>query len=593
MPDLTGFWKRMTEAQRRDFMAAAFLLLLCGWLYLAGHARYGLFDVDEAIFTQATVEMRHADGTFPVNLAMPTYNGEPRYHKPPLVYWAQDAFMNMLGEGSLYAARLPSALAALATVLLLGFGVWRLTGDRKWALMSAAAMAFNISFIVIGRAATADGLLNLTSLALALWVTNLLYGHKAITRHRWDFAVTGVLAALGFLAKGPVAWIPALVVVAFATATRRDIATVWRTMRPVQAAAVLLAALSPWLALLVAKHGLGFFYEFFIVHNYNRYASGLSNTQSTSHFYYLLVVLVGFFPWSLILLRAIPGFFKDARKDIATHRIEHILPLIALAWAAVYIVFFSFSGTKLAHYIVPAYPALAIIVGWWLSRPLRQKMPGWLVGSGVTLTLAFALVALLALPVLQGLRDATLTGWLGWLQLVLAFDWPPRDPLAFATLAQPIRLDYAFPAIGAVLLLAFVPAWVLLGRAAKGSFMTLCFVWSVCLGLIIWGVVPDIWRYTQAPLARMAARIAEAPPSIPVIHLGLHKPSVLYISGRPFLKLERPLQLPENIRMPETLVLTEEPSLPAIKAELATQNRGVLLTDWCEGGFCLLVVGRI
>lgn len=607
----------LTRAQKRIWMLTLLLALACGWLYLAGHARYGLFDVDEGIFTQATIEMRHSG-----NLAMPTYNGEPRYHKPPLIYWLQDAAMGALGEDSLYAARLPSAVSALLAIALLGWWVARMTGDRRWGLASAMVMALNISFIVIGRAATADGILNLTSLALALWVIHVCFPLPVVlanddttglsaalvaervrrvnaraTYWRWQWLVTALLAALAFLAKGPVAWVPAATVVLALMWARRDTREVWRRVTPVKAGLATLALLAPWVALLVAMHGAGFFYEFFVVQNFGRYAGGLSNTQSSSPFYYLLVLAAGFFPWSFLLpaamKQALRGGWRGFRTNLASRDIHRALPAVCVVWAVVYIVFFSFSQTKLAHYIVPAYPALAMLVAWHLTRVPRVRVPWWQVAAGVLFGLLLAALMLVLNPTLVGLREPVLHGWLGWLQAAVEFPWPPSDAIARAVLAEHVRLDIAPYVIGLVLVASVLPAWVMVGQGKRGAALLLGGTWAVCLGLIAWGVVPVVWNYTQAPLTRLAMLLANAPATTPVVHLGLHKPSVRYLSGKPFLKLDKPLQLPDYINAPETLVLTKETLVPGIMTEMATKGGAQVLGQVCDGGYCVLVVARV
>jgi len=590
-----AWWRELGDVQRRHLLLALGVAVLCGWVYLAGHARYGLFDVDEAIFTQATIEMRaHHDKGIEA-LAMPTYNGEPRYHKPPLIYWFQDMAMGVLGEGSLYAARLPSALGALGCVLMLGLWLWRMTGDRAWALAASAALGLNLSFVVVGRAATADGLLNFFSLALVLWMISLLYGPKAGKRRKalpwWRGWVTGALAALAFLAKGPVAWVPAAVVCLTVLAMRRDRREVWKTFAVAESAMMAAAILVPWALLLVRAHGGAFFYEFFIVHNVERYAGGLSNTQSSSIFYYLLVLALGFFPWVSVLPLALRDGLRNWWRNISGRDVARALPALCAVWAVFYVAFFSLSQTRLAHYIVPAYPALAILVGWWLTRLPPRRVPGWLIYTAALWGLFLAGVLLVANPLLEGLREAVLQGWLGWMQVAMEFTWPPRDALAFAVLRQPVVLGQGLPLAGGLLVLS-IPLLVAALNHVKGALPALAAVWGLCLAVICWGVVPVVWAYTQAPLARLALKIEGYPREVPVIHLGLHKPSVLYIDERPFVKLEKPLQLPDYLRIgTDVLVLTEEPTVPAIASELA-QRQGVVLGQACDGGYCLLMVGH-
>lgn len=609
------WWQSLSEAQRRFWQAGLVLALACVWLYGVGHARYGLFDVDEAIFTRATVEMRQSG-----ELSMPTYNGEPRYHKPPLIYWAQDAAMNLLGEESLYAARLPSVLGALGTILVLGFGVAYLSGSRRWGLMAASVMALNLSFVVVGRAATADGVLNLTSVLLALWVMHVMFpGSRVLERgeermdaalltarirkvaaratarrHQW--LVTGVLAAAGFLAKGPVAWIPAALMVLFVLGFRKDRVAMWRQLAPLKAGGLTLLLLLPWAALLLYQFGAGFFYDFFIQQNLHRYAGGLTNTHSDSVFYYVAVILFGFFPWVFLLPRAVgltlKGGIRRIRSAMNGEDPARALPYLALVWAVGYIVFFSFSQTKLAHYIVPAYPALAILVGAVLAQRPLVRLSTVTALLGAMFGLFLGVLMLVLNPLLLGLRGETLTGWLGWLQAVFGFEWPPHDAMAAAVLALPVHLDAAPVFVGLLLMAAVVPAWMLLARGVRGGVFCLMLAWMACLSLITWGVVPMVWRYTQAPLAEFAQIIRTAPATTAIVHVGMHKPSVLYLSGRRFTKLDKPLQVPDNITATETLILTEEDKVMPILTEIGLRGNAHVLGQRCGGGFCLLVVGK-
>lgn len=614
---MRSWWKSMSRSGKRFYIMSALLALASLWLYGAGHARYGLFDVDEAIFTQATIEMRESG-----KVSMPTYNGEPRYHKPPLFYWMQDASMSALGEHSLYAARMPSMLGALGTILLLGWGVARLTGSRRWGLMSAMVMAFNLSFLVVGRASTADGLLNLSSLALTLWIVHVCFpGAAVLGKHDDDrvdagvfsarlrkvaarsiaqkrqWLVTGVLAGIGFLPKGPIAWLPALVIVGVLWLARKDKQELVRRLSLVKSGLLAAAMLLPWLGLLLVQHGFGFFYEFFVVQNFNRYAGSMGNSQSGSHLYYLAVLLFGFFPWIFMVPKAVSltlkGGIRRVRRALQGDDAGRALPVVALIWALVYLGFFSFSQTKLAHYIVPAYPALAILVGAVLAQVPRLKIPMVASLMGGVFGLLLGGLMLVLNPLLKGLRSDHLTGWLGWLQAAFDFEWPVKDEIARAVLSQPVMLDAAPVVIGLLMVFAVVPAWALVSRAVKGGIVVLALSWAICLGLITWGVVPIVWRYTQAPLADMARVIGEAPATTPIIHLGVHKPSVLYISGRHFLKLEKPLQLPDYLTSPETLVLLEQDNVLPVVTEVGIRGGAQVLGQRCTAGYCLLNIARV
>ncbi len=600
-------------------------LLLLGLtvLYGFGNRSYGLFDVDEAIFTQATQELKAAASQHGLAaLAMPTYNGEPRYHKPPLIYWVQSLTLGLTGAGfmpgdwGLLGARLPSILGALGSIILLGGAIGWLTGNRRWALLAATVLGLNLSFLVVGRAATADGLLNFFSLALTVWVLLLLFPRTAQTSHtplrrqvrtmlqaqalrRWGWAITGVLAGLAFLAKGPIGWLAAGIVGVTVLWARPNRAATWRVLAPFKVAVVVGLVLLPWLWLLARQHGWGFFYEFIMVHNLQRFGGDLGNSQSDFAGYYLLVLLVGFFPWVALLPRALRLLWqaatpRRARALLASPEAAVALPALAAVWAVIYILFFSFSGTKLAHYIVPAYPALALLVGWVLSTPTApRRSPVWAVLPWVLGGALLAGVLGLLGPVLQGMQNLSLTGLPALAQLWLGFPWPLPDPLANAVLQQAIPLGWGMPLVGGGLFLTTT----LLAGLLRGRYrwlVALIMAWAATLMLIVHSVVPLVWAYTQAPLARVASTLRQLPPASVVVHHGLHKPSLLLLSGKPFEKTDHPLQiLPLLARTPELWVVAEVQDIPPLLAELDRSRSGLLVDARCSAGTCLLLLAPL
>src|SRR3982750_1371897 len=169
-----------------------------------------LFDVDEGAFSQATLEMFER-GDF-----LSTYlNGEPRYDKPILVYWLQAAAVALLGPSE-WAFRLPSALRAPPWAGLT-YRFTRRHFDEERALLAAVVLATSLGVFIIGRAATADALLNLLIAAsmFAAWL------HLSTGERRWLYA-THAAIGLGVLAKGPIAILVPFAVTFIYSLTRRD-----------------------------------------------------------------------------------------------------------------------------------------------------------------------------------------------------------------------------------------------------------------------------------------------------------------------------------------------------------------------------------
>lgn len=612
----------MRRNRRQTAVWASVLLVALALLFGTGHRGYGLFDVDEAIFTRATVEMTQSIETHGLNaLAMPTYNAEPRYHKPPLIYWLQSASLALTGSGflpgewGLFGARLPSVLAALLTIGLLGFGVWYLTGNRRWALYAGLIFALNLSYFVVARAATADGILNFTSLALTLWILALLFPKalhddaplteqlrhrgRVLQLQRWGWVGTGVLGALAFLAKGPIGWVAAGLVALTLLWARPNRTAVWQILAPFKVLGVMAVCLSPWLLLLWQQHGSAFFYEFIVVHNLQRFGGDLGNSQSDFIGYYFIVLLIGFFPWVMLLPAAILQVVRKSRsrfwrgnelkRQLAAPDAATALPLLALVWAAAFVLAFSFSGTKLAHYIVPAYPALAILVGGWLANHTR-KLPAWssvLWGLwGIILTGVLFIIT----PLLMAAREPVLQGIWAVVQTFFGFTWPLPDALAMAVIAQPIAIGQGFT-MAALLVVAMT---VLMVALRHGKTHVLPAVFALQAGLLATlalAVVPVVWAYTQKPLAQVAVLLRNLPMQTNVVHHGLHKPSLLLIGGHPFTATHHPAQVMALLKTnPELWLVAEQPDLRPLLLELRNTGEGTVLDAKCTAGTCLLVL---
>jgi 4-amino-4-deoxy-L-arabinose transferase-like glycosyltransferase len=299
-----------------------------------------LFDVDEGAFSEATMEMFQR-GDF-----LSTYlNGAPRYDKPILVYWLQAAGVAALGPGE-WAFRLPSALCAALWVWLT-YGFARREYGQERALFAAVLLATSLGVYIIGRAATADALLNMLLAAsmFAAWL------HFSTGRRRWLYA-THAAIALGVLAKGPIAiLVPGATTLLFCL-FRRDLRTWARAVFDWRALALFLAIAAPWYVVILAKEGRAFVEGFFLKHNVARFGGPLQG-HGGSLLYYFPVALLLSLPFTALI-------FPVAARLRTLWRDE--LQAYLLLWFGFVFVFFSLSGTKLPHYLLYGYTPLALLM---------------------------------------------------------------------------------------------------------------------------------------------------------------------------------------------------------------------------------------
>src|SRR5438128_7919610 len=305
--------------------------VLASFFWMLGAAP--LFDVDEGAFSQATMEMFQR-GDF-----LSTYlNGEPRYDKPILVYWLQAASVAALGPSE-WAFRLPSALCATGWSWLTYLFVRRHYGIER-ALFAALLLAASLGVYIIGRAATADALLNLL-LAAAMFAAWL---HLSTGERRWLYA-THAAIGLGVLAKGPIAILIPLAVTFVFCFLRKNLKTWARAVFDWRALALLLAIAAPWYVVILLKEGQGFIAGFFLKHNVGRFSGPVSG-HGGSLLYYFPVVLILSLPFTALIVPV-------AQRLRVIWRDE--LQLYLLLWFAFFFIFFSLSGTKLPHYVLYGY----------------------------------------------------------------------------------------------------------------------------------------------------------------------------------------------------------------------------------------------
>lgn len=305
-----------------------------------------LFDLDEGAFSEATREM------FVRNDFSTTYlNGEPRHDKPILIYWLQAASVSIFGLNE-FALRLPSALSSTLWV----FGIYFFTSklvNRETGLFAAIILASTVEVSIIAKAATADALLNF--LLAATMMMLFLYYKKQEKRYLY---LTFLFMGLGFLTKGPVAlMIPFIVSFIFYFLKKRMHDWVRAVFNPI-GIVIFTATALPWYAVQYFQEGNHFIEGFFFKHNIGRLSDPMES-HGGNILFYIPVILVGLIPYTAILFLILKKFRVILQND---------LQLYCLIWFSFVFIFFSFSGTKLPHYIIYGYTGLFILLGIYINE---------------------------------------------------------------------------------------------------------------------------------------------------------------------------------------------------------------------------------
>ncbi|MCS6866918.1 MAG: glycosyltransferase family 39 protein [Gemmataceae bacterium] len=367
----------------------AILLTIGAILTLPNLGATSLWDVDEGVNAQAAREMYENE-----TWIIPTFNYQLRTAKPVMLYWLQRVSYSLFGMNE-WAARWPSVLAAWLTVL----GVYELARrmfDRATGLLAGIVLASACEFCLLAHAATPDAtLLLFTVLTYCLfWM-----GHENGSRRWW--IPTAAACGLAMLTKGPVGVaLPGLVVLLY-FAWNRELGRLW-DRRLVVAVLVFVLVAGPWYTLVAVETRGEWVRVFFGRENLQRFSTPMEN-HSGPFFYHAVALLILFTPWSVFLPAALWYGAQGSRSatgwpaDTTTYARPYRFLVV---WFVAYLVFFSMAATKLPNYMLPAYPAIAILTARFLIVWQRGTLaaPQWLMPAamgGLVLTAVAVAVGLL------------------------------------------------------------------------------------------------------------------------------------------------------------------------------------------------------
>jgi 4-amino-4-deoxy-L-arabinose transferase-like glycosyltransferase len=344
-----------------------FLFLVVIGFYFYGLGHFPLLGPDEPRYAQVAREM-----FLRRDFVTPTLGGHVWFEKPALLYWMMMASYKLFGVSE-WAARFPAALSGVLTVTAVFFigrkaeqtySAGRLAAYSFW---SALATATSLGIIVFSRAASFDIILTMTiTWALAFFIIYEFEENSSVRRR----CLVGFYAFIGLalLAKGLVGLVIPVGVVGLYYLFRRRLPDRDALMSLFWGIPLALAVAAIWYAPVIWKHGWLFVDQFFVQQHFARYVTNKYRHPGPLY-YYLIVIPLLALPWSVFLIEGIVSI-RTWRWRLDDPLIDPInkLRLFVLAWLAVPLVFFSFSGSKLPGYILPVLPAVALMVGERLSR---------------------------------------------------------------------------------------------------------------------------------------------------------------------------------------------------------------------------------
>jgi 4-amino-4-deoxy-L-arabinose transferase-like glycosyltransferase len=511
----------LDQDERRSLLLALLALAgLCALAYGQQLGSLGLMDKTEGLFVDIPREML-ATGDW----ITPRWNGEFFFDYPVWGYWMVALSFRLFGVSE-WAARLPVALAATATVFAL-FAVLMLVASPLEAphqrlgraLLGSTVLALSPGWLGWGRSSVTDMFL---ASGISLALLGFVVAHTAPKERRWQqplgFVSLAVFCGIAVLAKGPVGLLlPGLVMLVFWALN----GTFWQQLRStpwIPLVLLFLGVAAPWYAIATAANGTEFLGRFLGFSNVERFTSVIYDHPGPPWFYLPWVVIL-LLPWSLFLPVAFARLRFWRLQVWRQSSPANDLPLIALLWLVVMVAFFSAAATKLPGYILPAMPGGALLVA-----------------------LLFAPLAPTSAPLAAGMR---LSGWINALLLalmalaaVLVPRWIEQDP-SYPAFADALRSSGLPWLLGLPLLLGAIGLLIVLLRGAEG----LDWLWLPNAGwlvgvlvLVLPVLVPLVDRERQLPiraLARLAAEQGRA--DEPLLVVGYKRYSVVFYSRRPVL----------------------------------------------------------
>ncbi|MBI3700496.1 MAG: glycosyltransferase family 39 protein [Afipia sp.] len=365
----SGLVRVLDFASANHARAVAMLMLCALMFFLPGFFNIPPVDRDEARFAQATKQMVENKDFVDIR-----FQDEVRYKKPVGIYWLQAAAVETVSKLGLPNAqiriwlyRVPSLIGAIGAVLLT---YWTALGfvTRRGALLAGLIMCSSILLGVEARLAKTDAMLLLTTTAVmgAMARVYLQWQRGDNAAHPpWTLpAIFWTGMAGGILLKGPlILMFVALTVVTLAILDR-SVAWLWR-LRPLWGLMWMLVLVLPWFVAIFLKSGESFFENSLGGDMLNKIASPMESHGAPPGLYFVLF-WVTFWPGSALAGMAVPAVWRARREPGAQFLLAWVLP----AW-----IVFELVITKLPHYVLPLYPAIAILIVGALERRVLSQTP--------------------------------------------------------------------------------------------------------------------------------------------------------------------------------------------------------------------------
>jgi 4-amino-4-deoxy-L-arabinose transferase-like glycosyltransferase len=508
--------------------------------YWIGIGDSTLWDANEAFYAE-TPRVMIESGDY----VSPSFNGNPRFNKPPLTYWIVAISYQIFGISE-WSERLPIVLAAMGLIAA-AFVIGRVVWGMQSGLWASIAMATLPRFLMHSRRTSIDVFL---SLFMGLTLMFFVLSEMRLERRKLLLCLMYASVGLGYMTKGPVAVVlPGAVFFIYLLIEKR-LKDITKMMVPT-GIAIFLAIVVPWYLLVYQKHGGGYIVSFLLNENISRYTDeGWGPRRS---FFYVQTMLGDLFPWSLLMIAALVCvvfrrrigetiFGTAAGNDLpppVTTGGTDIARLLAI-WIVVIVGFYSLSRNQQDQYVMPTYLAASVLVGALINASIEK-------GAGWTRWLF----------VISGLLLAAIGGSFIYIG------------------SRTSNLDLAGVDLVGIVLLVGGMATTVFALLKKREFAVYSKIWSLVCVMFIFVILtlPDFERYK--PVKALSNVIAQnAGPDSRVGYYRYTAPTMVYYLHRPVLEYFREEEMTALFAdsKPTYLIMTGT-EYDAIKPKLPVETR--------------------
>ncbi|CAN7361624.1 glycosyltransferase family 39 protein [Phyllobacterium sp. LjRoot231] len=471
------------------------LIFICLVSFVPGIASIPPLDRDESRYVQATHQMAESGDYVDIR-----FQDASRYKKPVGIYWLQSAALKLMGyddNAPVWVYRLVSVTGA--TIAVLGTAaLGAFLFGQSAGFMAGLALAAIVMLGFEARVAKTDATVLATVVIAQGALASIWMASRKQAAERWAPAVIfWVATAVGVLIKGPITPFVSLLTMGSLSLFYRE----WRwlkRLKPLSGILILLAIVLPWLILITMKSGGAFFNES-VNKDFLSKVGDAQESHGAPPGYFALIFVVFIWPFGVLAIRGGLQALSRLRED----------PRLAFltAWYVPFWLVTELIPTKLPHYILPAYPALLLMMAWAVdtgiaTQPYRGRWQIWL----ERLTLL-------------GLAAATL-GFMG------------------AGLVLPYAMTGSFSLPGIIAFFTALAAGVfasglVLNHNLKRALQASATFAIITLVLLTWGVVPALTPIWLSPAIANAFNAAKQCDNSVLASASYAEPSLVFLAGTP------------------------------------------------------------